>query len=403
MHDAMNRRILHIDMDAFFASVETVLHPEYRGKALIVGGSKDSRGVVSTCSYEARKFGVHSAMPIAQAQRLCPHGIYIGVNMELYVAESRNVRAILETVSPVVQFASIDEAYVDITGSQKLFGGDDAIAAHIKDSIRAETQLPCTVGIASNKLVAKIATEEAKPDGYKSVASGEEAAFLAPLPIKKLPGAGPKTREMLAKFGVATIGDLAMLPEAQLLRAFGENGYNFHRAARGESTSPVDPDAAAKSISKETTFETDRTDWDGIEQTLLSLAERVTFNLREKGMETRCVTLKIRYHDFKLNTFAKTLPEPTTLDGEVIAALHELIPKARSRSAPVRLIGVSLSSLSFDQQQLALFDARDNTKWTQLFSSVDRIRGRHGFESIRSAKTLGPLIKKTVESPREAD
>ena len=385
----MERKILHIDMDAFFASVEQVLNPSLKDKPLIIGGDLgDTRGVVCTASYEARKYGVHSAMPLSQARRLCPHGIFMRGNFAQYQEASKQVHAVLDTVSPLVESVSIDEAYVDITGSRRLFGGDDAIARHIKSRIRDETQLPCTVAIASNKLVAKIASDEGKPDGYLNIHPGHERAFLHPLAVGKLPGVGPRTREILESLGVMTIGCLADLPLDTLMNVFGQSGYGLQRAAQGFSTSEVIPDSPAKSVGRETTFERDLVDWAEIERILAYLTERAAYALREKQMETRCVTLKVRYGDFKTNTFAKTLPEPTCLDRDIIDALHDLIPKAKERRVRVRLIGVSLSSLTYNQRQLRLFDRRNAEKWERVLESVDRMRDRYGFEFLRFARSM---------------
>jgi DNA polymerase-4 len=384
----LETRILHIDMDAFFASVEEVLHPELRGKALIVGGDQDSRGVVCTASYEARKYGVHSAMPLSHARRLCPHGIFVKGSFEHYRAASEKMREVLETVSPIVEAASIDEAYVDISGSQKLFGGDDAIARHIKEQIRERTQLPCTVAIAPNKMVAKVATDEAKPDGYLRIGAGEEAFFLRPLPIRKLPGVGPRTCEMLESMGIRTIGVLADLSERTLQNVFGEAGYGLQRAARGICTVPVVPHSTPKSISRETTFEQDRSDWDYLERMLVYLLERAAHALRESGMEAKCLTLKVRYADFKTATFARTLPEATCIDSDFLKVLEALIPKAKERRMRVRLVGVGLSSLRYNQHQVQLFGRQHTEKWERVLEGVDAIRDRHGFESMRLGKSM---------------
>ena len=376
-------------MDAFFASVEQVRDPSLCGKPLIIGGdARDSRGVVCTASYEAREYGIHSAMPLVQARRLCPHGIFMRGNFEYYRAASENIREILQTISPLVEMASIDEAYLDISGSQRLLGGDDAIAHHIKSRIRQKIQLPCTIAIASNKLVAKVAVDEAKPDGYLRIEPGAEAAFFRPLPVRKLPGVGPRTRETLESLGVLTIGRLADLPLDTLVGAFGQLAYALQQAAQGISRSIVAPDAPPKSISRETTFEEDLLDWSHMERVLTYLTERAAYALREKGMETRCVTLKVRYSDFKTCTFAKRLPEPTWLDGDLIAALHELLPKAKRRRARVRLVGIGLSLLSYNQHQLRLFGRRMSEKWEQAMAGVDRIRDRHGFECVRFGKSM---------------
>lgn len=387
----MPRRILHIDMDAFFASVERVHDPSLRGKPLIVGGDKDStRGVVSTASYEARQYGVHSAMPIAQARKLCPHGIFMRGNFALYRKASRTVRKILETVSPLVQMASIDEAYVDVTGSQKLFGGDDAIAAYIKSQIRKQTQLPSTIAITPNKLVSKVATGEGKPDGYVRVAAGDERAYLAPLPVRKLPGAGPRTCAELEGLGILSIGQLAEVSLVMLERVFGEQmALSMQRAARGISDSKVEGTSRPKSISRETTFEEDILDWGRLEQVLAYLTERCAYALREQGLETKRVTLKVRYGDFETKTFARTLSVATCLDVEIMEALRELIPKGKARRARVRLIGVALSMLSYNQHQLLLFDRTHVEKWEQAMESVDHVREKHGFDALRSGRSLG--------------
>ena len=383
------RRILHLDMDAFFASVEEVLNPELKGKPLIIGGDMtDTRGVVSTASYAARKFGVHSAMPLAQAKKLCPHGIFMRGSFEHYRVASEKVNLLLRTLSPVVESVSIDEAYVDVTGSQKLFGGDDAIAHYIKTRIREETQLPCTLAIAPNKLVAKIGSDAGKPDGYLCIREGEERSFLSPLPIKRLSGVGPRTGELLESLGVETIGDLASIPLETLMRVFGQGGYALQRAAQGISTSPVQTESIPKSVGRETTFEQDSMDWNMVECTLAYLTERAAHALREKGMETRCVTLKVRYSDFLTNTFSKTLSEPTAVDNDIQAALHELLPKARERRVRVRLIGVSFANLTYNHHQLYLFSREQTEKWEQALESVDQIRERFGFESLRFARAL---------------
>ncbi|MCH7908533.1 MAG: DNA polymerase IV [Candidatus Hydrogenedentes bacterium] len=385
----MKRRILHIDMDAFFASVEQVLNPSLRGKPLIIGGGKqDTRGVVSTASYEARVFGVHSAMPIVEARRLCPHGIFMRGSFAAYKEASDRVRGILETVSPSVQMASIDEAYVDVSGSQRLFGGDDAIADYIKSAIRRETQLPCSVAITPNKLVSKVGSDEAKPDGYLRVDAGDEQTFLAPLSIRKLPGAGPKICERLESLGLTTVGELATVPLDLLMKNFGQTGYALQRTARGISTSEVVPERVPKSIGRETTFEKDLADWERIEQILSYLTERTTYALREKGMEARRVTLKVRHSDFSTHTYAKTLREPTTLDVDIVGALRELLPKGKVRRARVRLIGITLSLLTHNQHQLHLFGRADSEKWERVLERVDAMRDRHGFECLRSAKSM---------------
>lgn len=387
----MDRRILHIDMDAFFAAVEVVRDPSLRGKPLIIGGTKeDVRGVVSTASYEARAFGVHSAMPISEAKRRCPQGIFMRGDHALYGKVSREVHAILDTVSPLVQMASIDEAYIDVTGSQKLFGGDDAIAAHIKNTIRTQLSLPCTVAISPNKLVSKIGSGEAKPDGYHCIKAGGEAAYLAPLSVRKLPGAGPKTCDRLELLGLFTLGHVAAQPAKTLERAFGEQmGLWLHRAAHGIGSDVISLDHTAKQISRETTFAEDLADWSQLESVLAYLLERCMYTLRESNLEARRITLKVRYSDFETKTFSKTLEEATAIDQVAMDALRTLVPKAQERRARVRLIGVSLGQLVENQHQLKLFSPERDVQWEQVLTKVDAIRGKHGFQSLQTGKSLG--------------
>ena len=386
------KRILHIDMDAFFASVEVVRNPSLRGKPVVVGGDPEgTRGVVSSASYEARHFGVRSAMPIVQARKLCPHAVFLRGSHGLYGEISRHIHEILERVAPLVQMASIDEAYIDITGSLKLFGGDEAIARKIKTDIRTETGLPCTVAVASNKLVSKVAANQVKPDGLTIVPQGDEAAYLAPLPVRKLPGIGPKTCEILESMGIVTAGGLESASMAQLEPVFGHQMAIILRGtARGAGSDEVSVEHTPKSISRETTFPRDLTDWREIETIAGQLAEHCAHTLREEGLETRRVTLKVRYADFETRTIAHSLPEPTTLDTHIIAAVRELIPKAQERRARVRLIGVNLSNLTWNQHQMSLFSRERDEKWERVMKQVDSVRGKHGFDALRLARGAKP-------------
>ncbi len=387
----MERRIIHIDMDAFFAAVEVVRDPSLRGKPLIIGGNKeDSRGVVSTASYEARKFGVHSAMPLSQARKLCPQGIFMRGNFAHYRDASRKIRAILETVTPLVQMASIDEAYLDVSGSQRLFGGDEGIAQHIKAEIKAQTGLPCTIAVSPNKLVSKIGSDEGKPNGYVRVGAGEERAFLAPLAVRKLPGAGPRTCQILERLGIVTLGQLAAAPVTLLEGSFGhQTAVGLQRRAQGISTSAVDVERTAKSISRETTFPEDTLEWGQVEQTLAYLTERCMFSLREAGLEAKRVNLKVRYSDFETKTFAHTFPEGTAIDRVVIEALQDLVKKAKGRRARIRLIGIGLDQLRYNQHQMPLFGGKANENWERVLEQADAVREKHGFQYLRSGKSLG--------------
>lgn len=386
----MERRIVHIDMDAFFASVETARKPALRGKPLIIGGSReDRRGVVSTASYEARAFGVHSAMPLSEARRRCPNGIFMRGNIKLYREASRQVRLVLEEVTPLVQMASIDEAYLDVTGSSRLFGGDDGIAQFIRSEIRSRTDLPCTVAIAPNKLVAKIASDFGKPDGYVRVEAGREALFLAPLAVSRLPGAGPRTCETLTRLGIQTLGELAAADPRDLERAFGhQTAVQLQRRARGVSTATVDAERVPKSISRETTFPEDTVAWGQIERTLAYLLERCMYTLREEGLEARRVVLKVRYSDFETKTFSHTLSEATGLDCHVVEAVRGLLPLARARRDRVRLIGIGLDLLQYNQHQLPLFGGIANERWERVLATADAVRGKYGFRHLCSGKSL---------------
>lgn len=384
------RRILHVDMDAFFASVEQVRDPSLRGKPLVVGGLKtDTRGVVLTASYEARPFGVHSAMPIAEAARLCPHGIFIRGNRSLYSETSRQVREILSEISPVMEMASIDEAYLDVTGCVTLYDSEDGLAAHLKGEMRRRLELPCTVAIAANRLVAKVAAGEGKPDGYVRVPPGEEAAYLRPLPVKVLPGVGPKTQQVLVLLGIATVGDLADMPERTLAQRFGElTVVNLKRAAQGQGSDVVAAGGPPKSLGRETTFEKDSSDWTAIRRTLAVLTERTLFALRAHQLEARCVTLKVRYVDFQTQTFSQTLPAPTAQDPVIADAVNKLVPKAQERSAPVRLIGMSVSDLVGGQHQIPLLEGKTDAQWERALATVDALRSAHGFDALRFGRSV---------------
>lgn len=391
----MARRILHVDMDAFFASVEAVRDPSVRGKPLIVGGNPDDpRSVVSSASYEARRFGVRSAMPMAQAKKLCPRGVFMRCTHGVYGEVSKRIQAILETTTPMIQMASIDEANLDITGSIHLFGSEDALAEQLKRLVREQEGLTCTIGVAANKTVAKVAANECKPDGYLSIPPGGEADFFAPLPVGKLPGVGPRTQEALESMGIMTVGQLAQMPEAMLKRVVGEQAAIALRgAALGIGSDEVLPPGLPKSISRETTFGRDRSDWRMIEPVLFRLAEHCAHTLRADGLETRRVTLKTRYSDFDTRTFSQQLPEPTSLDIEINDALHQLIPKAQKRRARVRLVGVNLSALSFNQHQMRLFEREQREKWERVTRAMDTVRDKLGFDALHVGQTLAPKEK----------
>lgn len=379
------RAILHVDMDAFFASVEELTNPELHGKPVIVGGGV-SRGVVSAASYAARAFGVHSAMPMAQAMRLCPHAVVIPPHMDLYRTSSRRVMAILSTYTPLLEQVSVDEAYLDMTNWLPPGTDSERIAREIQQRIAAETGLTCSLGVATGKAIAKMASDLRKPNGLVMVTAGSEAAFLAPLAIGQLRGVGEATERKLRGYGVQTIGDLAALQESFLTRHFGVHGRDLHALARGIDDSPVIPEHQAKSIGRETTFLTDINDRHTLEVTLLELTEDVAESLRRHEMLARGVTLKIRYDDFSTRTRAHTLPEPLAVTGplyqQALALLREVNP-----FRPVRLIGVTAGPLlpSADRQ-LSLFSEPAVEKDRRIDRALDAVRARFGDDAIIRAR-----------------
>jgi DNA polymerase-4 len=382
------RAILHVDLDAFFAAVEQRDRPELRRKPVIVGGGGPSdRGVVSAASYEARRFGVHSAMSLREAGRRCPNGIFLPVDGRKYQAVSRDVMTILRRFTPLVEPISIDEAFLDVTGSRALFGDGEAVATAIKAAIREEVGLTASVGVATTKLVAKIASDLRKPDGLVVVPAGEEAAFLAPLPIERLWGVGPKTAGVLREYGVRTMGDLASLPTDLLVRRFGAHGAALAERARGiDADRVVGEGEAAKSVGHEHTFEVDTTDPETIERTLLAMADGVAGRLRSSGVRASTVTVKIRDSAFRTITRQRTLPEPTDLTEPIFRTALELA-RPHVRGTRIRLLGVSASNLG-EREQLGMF-AADDPRRRRATEAADRIRRRFGERAVVRARLLG--------------
>jgi DNA polymerase-4 len=339
------RAILHLDMDAFYASVETLDNPGLAGKPVIVGGA-ERRGVVCAASYEARKFGVHSAMPTATAMRLCPHGVFLPVRMERYQEVSERIFGIFHRFTPLVEALSIDEAFLDVTASVTLFGSPEGIAGTIREAVRKETGLTVSAGVAGSKLVAKIASDLHKPDGLTVVPRGGEREFLASLPVGKLWGVGKVTQAALHRMGVPTIGDLSRLSVEVLERKFGKHGTMLHELSRGIDEREVTPEREAKSIGREDTYDTDLVDPEGLRRQLLSLSDRVASRMRGHAVTGKTVTLKVKYHDFTLITRAVTLIEPTDDGGEIYRSALRLLEKTEAGRRPVRLLGISLSHLA---------------------------------------------------------
>jgi DNA polymerase IV len=381
----MRRTIIHADLDAFYASVEVLDDPSLRGKPVIVGGDRGSRGVVSAASYEARRFGVHSAMPLRTAQRLCPEGVFLPGHPDRYRELSHQVMAIFASYTPLVEPISLDEAFLDVTGSAAAFGDGESIGRRIKERVLAEAGLVVSVGVASNKLCAKVASDLRKPDALVVVPAGGEAAFLAPLPVSRLWGVGPGTQRALADFGVTTIGQLAALPGPTLRRRFGKHGADLAQRARGVDPARVMPTQAPKSIGHEHTFEHDLVDRGRIELTLLDLAESVASRLRHHRMAAGAVQLKLRYEGFETLTRQAPLPRQTReseplYDGAVALLRQALVP-----GRGVRLIGLTAINLS-DAQQLTLFDAPDRAD--RVTASIDAVRKRFGETAITRGRLL---------------
>jgi DNA polymerase-4 len=388
------RAIIHIDLDAFFVAVEQLDDPTLVGKPVIVGGRPDARGVVSSASYEARKLGVRSAMPTAQALRLCPDAVVLPGHRERYVEMSRRVMALLREYTPILEQISIDEAFLDVTGTEAQYGPPARLAETIQARIQSELGLSASLGVASNKLVAKIASDFRKPHGITVAPPGQEASFLAPLPVRKLWGVGEVTSRELARIGVETIGDLARLAPEALREAFGSHGERLAESARGRDDSPVVTEHEIKSLSREETFARDTRDATLLQRELLRLSEEVASRLRRRHLLARTVTLKLRYADFKTLTRQETLTAPTDSGPEICAQAQALLDAAWDRRQAVRLVGVGASGLTNSAGQLRLFEseekqgAADREKRARLDAALDRIRERYGDDVIQRASLM---------------
>ncbi len=379
------RTILHVDLDAFYCSVEEKLRPDLAGKAFVVGGTPEGRGVVASASYAARQYGIHSAMPTAQALRLAPDLIVVRGRHGQYSEYSRKVMSILREIAPLIQQISIDEAFLDVTG---LSESGEAIARRLQKRIQEEHSLPTSWGIAANKLVAKIATEVGKPAGIVRVEPGEEANFLAPLDVRMLWGIGPKTEERLAEIGVRTIGDLASLSPDLLRQRFGEHGLELASRARGEDERPVVEERDPRSISAERTFPTDISEPVEVHQKVLRLSEQVGRRLRNEEWMGWTVKIKLRWSDFTTITRQTRLGQPTDRVDEIFSAGLLLLDQAWKQGRPIRLIGIGVSDLVEPMRQLELFD-RTWEEQERLQEAIDRIRKRYGPDAVRRAGGLG--------------
>ena len=414
------RAILHVDMDAFYASVEILDNPELAGKAVIVGGA-GARGVVASCSYEARAYGVRSAMPSSRARRLCPHAVFVDGRYERYAEVSEQIHAVFESFTPLVEGISLDEAFLDVTGSTRLFGPAPRMARMIRERIRSDLRLGCSVGVAPSKFLAKLASEAAKPraslkgivpgDGVVVVSPGQELSFLHPLPIEALWGVGPATAERLRRLGVTTVADLATLPAATLEGAVGKAaGSHLLRLANGVDDRMVEPDREVKSISHEETYAIDRVDADGLHAEAVRMSDAVAARMRKSGLTGRTVTIKIRYGDFRTLTRSRTLPR-WVQDGPVVASVAGELLETIDLADGIRLLGVGVSNLTADKLepvQMELFpesgtgrgpgtrpDDRDRSgtgaadRWRSATGAVDSIRDRFGDSAVAPATTVG--------------
>jgi DNA polymerase-4 len=383
----MIRGMLHVDLDAFFVSVEQALNPELKGKPVIVGGKPNRRGVVASASYEARAFGVRSGMPLTTAHRLCPQAIFLQGNFYNYQKASDRFMAILADYSPCLEPGGLDEAYLDVTGCD-IFGSPRQIAVTIKARIRKELDLVASAGIASCKVVAKIASDLSKPDGLIEVPSGQEKEFLAPLSISRLPGVGSKTEQALKAVGITTIGQLAELPPETARSILGASGMALYRHANGVDNRKLEASGEAKSISRETTFAQDTMDRRVIEAILRYLCERVSAELRQQNKQAKTVSLKLRFANFDTINRSFSSSEATSSDDVIFATAVQLLDKAfDGKQKLVRLIGVEVSNLTGDAQQLRLFDY-NNQRQERFDKAIDRIRKKYGFNAIQTGRTL---------------
>ncbi len=396
--------IFHVDMDAFFVSVEEVYDPSLKGKAVVVGGQRDQRGVVSAASYEARKFGVHSALPLRTAAQRCPHAIFLDGHPERYREYSHKVHRVLEAFTPKVEMASVDEAYLDMAGSERLWGPPLRAAHLLHERMKRDTGLNCSVGIATSRLVAKVASDQAKPNGLLCVQPGAEAAFLAPLDVRKLPGVGKVSEQKLHELGIHRVGDLTRLEPSFLQRHFGQWGLALAGKSRGlDAGGWFDTEIGAhedpKSISHEHTFDEDTADREKLEATLARLTGKVARRLREHGFHARTVHLKLRDSSFRTLTRARTLPAPEQLDRELIEASRDLFLKAWDRSK-VRLIGVGVSGFEATAGQMDLLEGERKERERRALAAVDRLRDKFGESSVTLASGLaGGTPERVHENP----
>lgn len=380
----MGRTIIHVDMDAFYASIEQRDDPTLAGRPVIVGGVTGKRGVVSAASYEARRFGVHSAMPVSRARKLCPDGVFVSGSMEKYVAVSKELREILMSYTPLVQPLSLDEAFLDVTAVLRLWEGAENIGREIKRRVRDELDLTASVGIAPNKFLAKMASDHGKPDGLLVIKPGEEEAFLRDLPVREIYGVGKVTARRMTELGILTIGRLEEMSRQDLRRAFGKQGERLYELARGIDESEVIAETEAKSISHETTFDVDVGDEKQLRRTLAVLSDRVSARLRQEELAASTVGIKVRLADFTTLTRERSLKEPVDGDNEIFSMAWTLFKETPLGGQKVRLLGVTASGFDGDSGQLSLFPDRGE-KSRKTMRAVDNIRRKFGSAAIGRA------------------
>jgi DNA polymerase-4 len=405
MTNASPRTIFHVDMDAFFVSVEELFDPSLKGKPVVVGGQRDERGVVSAASYAARKFGVHSAMPLRTAAKMCPQAIFINGHPERYREYSRKAHEVFGHFSPLVEMASVDEAYLDMTGTERLHGPPLQSAQRLHDAMKAATDLNCSIGIGATRLIAKVCSGKAKPNGVLWVLAGEEAKFLAPLAVGDIPGVGKVMEQKLHAMGIQRVGDLARLDDRELEHRFGKWGLALAGKSRGEDAggwfdNEVGESADAKSISHEHTFDEDTGDAERLQATLMRLSEMVGRRLREGGFFARTLQLKLRYKDFSTITRAQSLEQPTQMDNQIFEQVRRLFFAHWKPGAAVRLLGVQASNFEAGPAQLDLLEPARDERWKKALAAADHLRDKFGESAIGIARGMkGGFRERTHENP----
>ena len=389
--------ILHVDMDAFFASVEERDNPTLKGKAVVVGTG--IRGVVSAANYEARKFGIHSAMPVGRAKRLAPHAIFVPPNMSRYSEVSSHIMEIFRSVTPLVEPLSLDEAFLDVTGAKRLLGDGREIAKQIRAKVEASEGITCSVGIATTKFIAKLASGRCKPNGMLEIASDRVLEFLHPLPVNAIWGVGPKTNEELQKLGLRTVADIANTPRQTLIRALGEAaGASLYELSWGRDYRDVEPEEVDKSISAAETFDSDTEDQEIVLRELLRLTEKATYRMREKDFSARTISIKVRFADFKTITRSKTVPLAISATHEVFEVVKNLFLALKLDRARIRLVGVSLDGLEdgVDASEQLILGEREKG-WRQATAAIDKASARFGQGSVRPARLFDELLDESEE------